>query len=346
MSNEKSSNVKKAKSSRRKPSKSESVKKKKSSISAKKAKSSRRKPSKSESVKKKKSSSSVKKAKSSSRKPSKSADTLSMPVGYTYVSTLGEGSYGKVIKAKDKDGNTVAIKFQKESSKKANEDYEREIRNLSAFSDICNSFEYNVSLVCIRESGKIDNKYYIVMDYIEGETLDEFYENHYFASNKEREDQLEKHFKTLLTTVQLMHFQGFSHSDIKPANIIIDKNKRLHLVDLGAACNKTPCSTIATPYFLAPDVEDSRRDLEKRQSGDIYAIGASLLYILDKKSFNNYFRNYTAKKSNTGNRAGTAATKAANTVVDSEYLKKVLHLMTPGYERDNYLIQLYALNAE
>jgi serine/threonine protein kinase len=214
------------------------------------------------------------KGRTRSRKSVGSIYRKKFPPGYKYISTLGEGSFGRVVKAKDLDTNKiVAIKFQKISTFSQIQDYRTEIKNLEAFSDHCKH------TVCVIDHGIYDGKIFIVMEYIDGKELDEYYLNKMRLRNTEK--KLEKHFKDIIKTVKYMHKAGYAHSDIKPANIVVDKEDVVHLVDLGAACQKNPCSTVATSTYLAPDVEDYRDSLSHRKSGDIFAVGASLLDLVD-----------------------------------------------------------------
>jgi fused-like protein len=240
------------------------------------------------------------------------------PPGYRYISTLGEGSFGRVVKAKDLTTNKiVAIKFQKISSFSQIQDYETEIKNLKAFSDNCQHS------VCIIDHGVYDGKIYIVMEFINGKELDDYYSKKMHLRHTEK--QLEKHFKDIIKTVKYMHKKGYAHSDIKPANIVVDRKGIVHIVDLGAACHRNPCSTVATSTYLAPDIEDYRDSLSHRKSGDIFAVGASLLDLVDSEAL--------SELADTGFEDDYILDDVKSQV-SSPYLKKVLSLVSDKSTRE------------
>lgn len=114
---------------------------------------------------------------------------------------------------------------------------------------------------------------YILMEFVDGLTLNEFQENNpQFFSKSANVDQL---VLQLLDAVAYLHSHQVLHLDIKPSNIIITRiGNRLKLVDLGFCySDNQPYSTGHTDAFAAPEqVSDSQtRMLDERT--DIYAIG-------------------------------------------------------------------------
>lgn len=82
-----------------------------------------------------------------------------------------------------------------------------------------------------------------------------------------------------LRGLETLHEMGFVHSDIKPANIMIDRLGYVKLVDYGRAVrlNEKVTLLLGTPLYMAP--ETHRRDPSVAQS-DIYSVGAVGLEML------------------------------------------------------------------
>ncbi len=126
----------------------------------------------------------------------------------------------------------------------------------------------------------------IVMEYIEGRTLDEFLLEKPSLKTKQRI------FGELLSAVNYLHKRGIIHNDLKPENILITRaDNTLKIIDFGLADNdafyvlKTLGCTqrYASPELLSQDVRTrlatSKHNIDARS--DIYSIGIIMRDIFD-----------------------------------------------------------------
>ncbi len=126
----------------------------------------------------------------------------------------------------------------------------------------------------------------IVMEYIEGRTLDEFLLEKPSLKTKQRI------FGELLSAVNYLHKRGIIHNDLKPENILITRaDNTLKIIDFGLADNdafyvlKTLGCTqrYASPELLSQDVRTrfatSKQKIDARS--DIYSIGIMMREIFD-----------------------------------------------------------------
>lgn len=80
----------------------------------------------------------------------------------------------------------------------------------------------------------------------------------------------------ILLALEHVHSKNIIHRDVKPENLVFDKEGYLHLTDFGIArvySNNNNKDTSGTPAYLAPEV------MEKRNHGftvDFYALGVIL----------------------------------------------------------------------
>jgi serine/threonine protein kinase len=135
-------------------------------------------------------------------------------------------------------------------------------------------------IVCIYDFIKDEeNKNtYIVMEYVDGKKLTEI--NEYIVME-------------CLMALCYMHYENILHRDIKPDNIMVDKDGNIKLVDLGLGCTisedemdeeiqscsqNMPVGTLAylDPLFFQKEINKSCK------SSDIYALGLSFYTILTK----------------------------------------------------------------
>jgi serine/threonine protein kinase len=78
--------------------------------------------------------------------------------------------------------------------------------------------------------------------------------------------------RQVLRGIEALHAAGFVHSDIKPANIMIDRQGYVRLIDYGRAVviNERVTILFGTPLYMAPEIH--RREASMIQS-DIYGVG-------------------------------------------------------------------------
>ena len=145
---------------------------------------------------------------------------------YRIIGKLGAGGMGEVYKAEDPALlRTVAIKVLSkhgEAAADAQTRFLREARAASAFN--------HPNIVTIYEIGEADEHSYIVMEYVEGQSLREM------ISRKavKPESLLDIAMQTCDALVEA-HSHGIIHRDIKPENILVTDRGRVKLVDFGLA---------------------------------------------------------------------------------------------------------------
>ena len=116
----------------------------------------------------------------------------------------------------------------------------------------------------------------IVMDYVEGETVDVFISTHpdFFRN----ESNLRKFLGQLLEGLEEIHNNQVVHMDIKPSNVMLTSiNSDVRIIDLGLSYSYSyPSSAGMTDAFAAPEQKASG-SVDART--DIYAVGKMIEYI-------------------------------------------------------------------
>lgn len=116
---------------------------------------------------------------------------------------------------------------------------------------------------------------YIVMEYVEGETLSELYKRKGSLS----EPALKELVDPLLTGLSSVHAAGFLHRDIKPSNIVIRDNGTPVLIDFGSARAALGVKSRSVTSIVTPGYAPLEQYSTKGKQGpwtDIYALGAVL----------------------------------------------------------------------
>jgi eukaryotic-like serine/threonine-protein kinase len=144
---------------------------------------------------------------------------------YEILSLLGAGGMGEVYRARDTRLNrTVAIKIlasHLSSSPELKQRFEREARALSSLNhpNICQLYDI----------GSQDGTDYLVMEFLEGETLAERVRKGALSLN-----EIAKIGAEVADALQVAHQAGIVHRDLKPANIMLTRSAA-KLMDFGLA---------------------------------------------------------------------------------------------------------------
>jgi eukaryotic-like serine/threonine-protein kinase len=163
---------------------------------------------------------------------------------YEIIEHLGSGGMGAVYRARDtRLDRSVAIKVLGRQSPDLRERMAREARAISNVS--------HPNICALYDLGSEDGIDYLVMEYLEGETL---------ASRLDRGPlplgQAMRHGAEIASALDVAHRAGIVHRDLKPANIMLTRSGA-RLLDFGLAKNIEP----ATMEPIGSDAQTIRRPL-------------------------------------------------------------------------------------
>ena len=119
---------------------------------------------------------------------------------------------------------------------------------------------------------------FLLMDYVEGETLKEVI---FDAEEALPTSEVRNYIRPVAGALHFAHNQGLVHCDIKPANIMLDKHGEVRLADFGIArMSDAATATMVgagTPAYMAPE---QVRGHDPSPQTDIYALGIVLFEML------------------------------------------------------------------
>lgn len=137
-------------------------------------------------------------------------------------------------------------------------------------------------IVRVRDTFMDNNTAYIVMDYVQGQTLKSFLLQNGVMGFQECVNM----FLPLANSLAEVHRRGLIHRDISPDNIMVQSDRRLRLLDLGAAkelnLNSSGNSQLVTKKGFSP----AEQYLEGGMIGtwtDVYALCATIYYCITGK---------------------------------------------------------------
>ncbi|MCX6372697.1 MAG: Stk1 family PASTA domain-containing Ser/Thr kinase [Actinobacteria bacterium] len=136
----------------------------------------------------------------------------------------------------------------------------------------------HANLVSIYDWGEVDGTYFIVMEYVEGETLKDLVRRQGRLGGSEAV----RISLQLLAALEFAHRTGLVHRDIKPQNVMLDRDGNAKVTDFGIArggdSGMTEAGSIlGTAQYLAPEQAKGHRVDER---SDLYSVGIVLYEML------------------------------------------------------------------
>jgi len=193
---------------------------------------------------------------------------LGQTVGkYQILSNLGSGGFGTVFLAKDVwIDKKVAIKVPHRQSGDEGE-LLQEPRLLAALD--------HPNIVSILTAERVDGVFYIVMEYVKGESLEA-------VLDREKALPLPRainYVVQILRGVEHAHDATILHRDLRPANVLISESGAVKVADFGTSrlLEKSHATTvIGSPPYMSPEQFQGRAVL----ASDIYSVGVILYQML------------------------------------------------------------------
>ena len=194
---------------------------------------------------------------------------------YVLVSALGRGGMAEVWKAWDGElSRWVAVKFM--LAPDSDDDVKRFQREAQAVARLAHP-----NIAAIYDTGQHDERRYIVMQYIDGKTLE---------GGRLPLKQTVSAVRDAARAVHYAHEHGIIHRDVKPGNLMVDVAGRVFILDFGLARTTTAESNVSlsgmiigTPAYMAPEQAAGRiHELDART--DVYGLGATLYSLVSGRA--------------------------------------------------------------
>lgn len=197
---------------------------------------------------------------------------------YEVLNYIGGGGMSRVYLAHDVIlGRDVAIKVLNYDFSNEEELKRRFMREALSATSLTHP-----NIVDIFDVGEDGDIHYLVMEYIDGQTLKEFIVSNGPLSPEEALPIMQQ----LVSAISNAHENGIVHRDVKPQNILMDHDGNVKITDFGiamalsATAHTKTNSVLGTVHYLSP--EQARGGMATKKS-DIYSVGIVFYELLTGK---------------------------------------------------------------
>ena len=187
---------------------------------------------------------------------------------YHTIGMIGEGSFGRVYKARRKfTGHIVALKFITKSGKSKND-----LKNLRREIDIMKDLEHP-NIVKMFDFFETDKDVISVCEYCEGELFQILEDDGRLPL-----EEVKSIAGQLVSALYYLHSNRILHRDMKPQNILISTTNSIKLCDFGFARamsieTMVLTSIKGTPLYMAPELVNEK---PYDHNADLWALGCIL----------------------------------------------------------------------
>lgn len=210
--------------------------------------------------------------------------------GYDIIGTLAEGGHGKVELARRlKDGEVVAIKRIPKS------DYFRQADSVRVLEERVIMSQSTTWLVRLIEAFQNQDYLFLICEFMPGGSILYLpYRSDFDGAQTKVDDPEAKllpmevskiYVAQLVLALEELHSMGFVHRDVKPENVLIDRNGLVRLADFGSAArlNKDgkvrSFTAVGTPDYLSPEVlagQNCKNGAEYGTEVDLWGLGVTI----------------------------------------------------------------------
>jgi serine/threonine-protein kinase len=225
---------------------------------------------------------------------------------YLPLKLLGQGGFGAAFLARDRYTPAMRQCVVKQFLPSGNlspaqltiaqQLFEREAEVLEQLGNahplIPDLFAFFELTIATAQAGKPDKFFYLVQEYIDGQTMEEAVIQKGTLSS----DEVMAMLKEILEVLTFVHENGSIHRDIKPSNIMRHQNGRFYLLDFGAvkqATKGTATGKSTGIYSLGFAPPEQMSGGEVYPSSDLYALAVTCLMLLTGKQPNELFDSYS-----------------------------------------------------
>ena len=196
--------------------------------------------------------------------------------GYCLEGIIGRGGMSEVFRARDPQGQTVAIKILQQTDPYLVSKFVQEGNSVGPL------LRGHPNIVYVYKFGQsADNRLYLVMEFVDAPSLRTIIQTR-LKGRQFQESQVREIIGQACIALAYAHQNNVIHRDIKPENILVTPEGKVKVLDFGiakltSAATVTRNKIVGTPEYISP--EQARGD-PTQPASDVYSLGIVLYEML------------------------------------------------------------------
>ncbi|GEM_PF-3381773 len=197
---------------------------------------------------------------------------------YLILEIIGRGGMGTVYKARKDDGQMVAMKILPPLFARDEAKVDRFLKEAASASKLDHP-----NIVKCYDFGQDGDVHFIAMELVVGKSVGDLIK-------EKRAVKIEESLRIIKSAARGLaaaHEKGIIHRDMKPDNIMINRNGVIQVADFGLARDVQASSSLSgsgeivgTPYYISPEQIDCQ-DVDAK--ADLYSLGATIYHLITGK---------------------------------------------------------------
>jgi serine/threonine protein kinase/WD40 repeat protein len=217
---------------------------------------------------------------------------------FELLECLGEGGMGAVYRAQHlRLGKMVAVKVMHAHRLDDTELRSRFYREMRVLGQL-----QHPNIVAAQHADEVDGVPYLAMEYVDGVSLSSLLSEAQSGGQRISVAAVCELIRQASEGIQYAHQQGILHRDLKPGNLMLDRQGRVRVLDLGLAQMAETIDPndsnseeqqltgqhqiLGTPGYMAP--EQLTRGHKMSAQTDVYALGATMYFLLTGRRVHSY----------------------------------------------------------
>jgi serine/threonine protein kinase len=200
------------------------------------------------------------------------------------IKMIGQGSFAKVYLAESRTnrGKYAVKAFSKEGIISQNKSNSKSV--LVNEIDILRSLDHE-NIIKLYEVHETENSIYLILDLIQGNSLEDILKRPSLRKNYSTV-QFKDMIRSILDALAYLASKGIMHRDLKPDNILVEKDGKIKIVDFGLATyiglSEYIYKKCGTPGYIAPEVFKYNPKIPTTSYNDrcdVFSAGCILFFI-------------------------------------------------------------------